>query len=1008
MKLLATTTLVLVFAMTAFAGNPLAGDGDALMKNTPICFQENRGQIVDTDGNPRTDIAFTARVAGVQLYFRQDGISYVFSHTDEQASPQTGATHSLRKRAELAEPTPLRMQLQRMDMTLAGCNPAARIRAYDAVPGVVNYYLGHCPQGITGVREYRRIVYENIYDRIDLELLTVDGKVKYNFIVRPGGDPRAIRMRYDGAEEAAIRHDGSLVVGTALGGIEEQAPYTYCGSENNAVASRFVRDGSTLRFDVAEYDATQTLVIDPWATYYGGSREDHVNDVAVDDDGGVYITGWTLSRDFPVSTGAFDVVNDGKDHFSDAFLVKFSSSGTREWATYLGAAQYEEACAVSIDAQGAAIITGRSNSRGFPATPGPLFSKITGFDTQVFVTKFSSSGSLIWSTLFGGGDIDVGQGISVDGNGNYVICGYTASQDYPVTGGAYMSTPAPGFLTKLSATGALLWSTYAWEHINACTYDGAGGVLVTGVTANDALPSAPGVFQHVHGGGRDAFVARFTGQGAFDWLTYCGGTEDEEMPAISTDPAGNILVTGTTFSNTSFPVTSGAYQTTFGGFYVDGFIVKLNSAGAGIWASFLGGESADGSMDVQCDGTGNIIAAMRTSSTNLAVSASAVQSALRGSEDWYILKLDGSGTFLWATYYGGTGTEGGGFFSDPARLAVSTNGSVHLAGTTQSNDISTVAAFQNSFAGEYDGFLLQLNSNGGIPLPNQAPIALASASPTSGTVPFTVNFVGSNSSDPDNDPLTYYWDFGDNTTSTAADPAHVYNAPGTHNVVLTVSDGVSSSVAYLTIEATTSATGVMYIAEMYTERIPQPGNKELCSYRVRIKDGNGDPMHNVYVHFQYYGPSTGEWYGITGPNGWCGIETNKLRDPVGVWSFLVDEVYEPGYTYDSTMNCHAMPYNEPVPKSLAALPSGILLHQNYPNPFNPTTVIRFELPREMAVDLVVTDALGRDVWDAGGRRQYAGGEHAITFDAANLPSGFYHYRLETPDGVLARKMLLLR
>ena len=1010
MKLLATTTLVLVFAMTAFAGNPLAGDGDALMKNTPICFQENRGQIVDADGNPRMDIAFTARVAGVQLYFRQDGISYVFSKTDEQASPQNGAMQSLRKRADRDLPESTPMQLQRMDMTLAGCNPATRIRAYDPVPGVVNYYLGHCPQGITGVREYRRIVYENIYDRIDLELLTVDGKVKYNFIVRPGGDPRAIRMQYDGATETAIRHDGSLAVGTALGGIEEQAPYTYCGSEDNAVASRFVRDGSTLRFDVAEYDATQTLVIDPWATYYGGSGEDRCRDIVTDANGDVYVTGEAWSMDFPVSAGAYQTAHTGI--YADAFLLKFSSTGTRLWATYYGGDGHDVGYGICLDPQGNIGMAGVSSSNNFPVTTGAYQTRLSG-DRDGFVAKFSSSGIPIWCTHAGGNKLDGATGIAVDGSGNFAICGWSWSRNFPLTGNAYLSSytsPRMGTLMKFSGSGSLLYSTFLWDMVYGIATDATGSIIVTGSTAISTLPTTSGVFQPTFGGGSDVFIAKFAGSGSLSWVTYCGGSAAEEEQTVVTDPSGNILISGLTES-TNFPVSIGAYQTTPGGSYTDGFIVKLNTSGGGMWASYLGGDGIEWNTACESDGSGNVIAALVSGSTNLTVSANAPQNAPRGADDWYVVKLDGSGSFAWGTYYGGTSSEGNSRYADVGivSLAIGSNGYVHLCGSTGSTDIVTVGAFQTSNAGNLDAFIFQLDNNGQLPLPNQPPVAAASANPTSGTVPLTVQFTGSNSSDPENGPLTYHWDFGDNSSSTLADPSHTFTAPGTYSVILTVTDDASnSSKAFVTVDATAATSDVMYIAEMYTERIPQPGNKVLCRCRVRIKDGNGDPMHNVYVEISWTGPNSNYWFDITGPNGWCGVETAKVRDPVGLWTFYIDDVYEPGYTYDPTLNAVSLPYTEPTPKSNPGLPTSVLLHQNYPNPFNPTTVIRFELPREMAVDLVVTDALGREVWDAGGRRQYAGGEHAITFDAADLPSGIYYYRLETPDGVLARKMLLLR
>ncbi|PLX33616.1 MAG: hypothetical protein C0600_00145, partial [Ignavibacteria bacterium] len=103
-----------------------------------------------------------------------------------------------------------------------------------------------------------------------------------------------------------------------------------------------------------------------------------------------------------------------------------------------------------------------------------------------------------------------------------------------------------------------------------------------------------------------------------------------------------------------------------------------------------------------------------------------------------------------------------------------------------------------------------------------------------------------------------------------------------------------------------------------------------------------------------------------------------------------------------------------VPESTTAveqdhpIPASCILHQNYPNPFNPSTTISFELPRPMAVRLIVTDALGREVWNAGARGHYARGRHSVIFDASGLPSGVYCYRLVTEDAVLVRKMVVMK
>ena len=140
---------------------------------TGIRFQENRGQIADADGMVRRDIAFVAEAPGATLYFRPDGISYVFTKRADAADVTTDPNDmSSRAKREISmvKVEDVRSGVGgycRMDMTLEGSNPFARIRAEGELPGYSNYYLPHCPDGITGVKDYSRIVYENVYDRVD-------------------------------------------------------------------------------------------------------------------------------------------------------------------------------------------------------------------------------------------------------------------------------------------------------------------------------------------------------------------------------------------------------------------------------------------------------------------------------------------------------------------------------------------------------------------------------------------------------------------------------------------------------------------------------------------------------------------------------------------------------------------------------------------------------------------------------------------------------------------------
>src|SRR5439155_439544 len=148
----------------------------------------------------------------------------------------------------------------------------------------------------------------------------------------------------------------------------------------------------------------------------------------------VYIAGWTISYDLPVSSGAFQTSNAGSG-YNDAFLAKFSSGGSLSWATYYGGSDEEGASGISTDASGNVYITGYTYSYDLPVSSGAYQTYLAG-TYNAFLAKFSSGGSLSWATYYGGSAYDFAQGVRADAFGNVYITGYTESYDLPVTSGA--------------------------------------------------------------------------------------------------------------------------------------------------------------------------------------------------------------------------------------------------------------------------------------------------------------------------------------------------------------------------------------------------------------------------------------------------------------------------------------------------------------------------------------------------------------------------------------------
>jgi hypothetical protein len=233
-----------------------------------------------------------------------------------------------------------------------------------------------------------------------------------------------------------------------------------------------------------------------------------------------------------------------------------------------------------VDASGNAYVVGSTGSPDFPTTQAALQTTYGG-GIDAFVTKLNAAGSaLVYSTYLGGSNYDYAYGIAIDAPGNAYVTGLTDSADFPTTPGAFQTTYAEIFVSKLSAAGsALVYSTFLGGGVYDSGYsiavDASGNAYVTGRTYSPNFPTTPDAFQTTYGGGFDAFVSKLNAAGSvLLYSTYLGGNDDEQGHGIAVDASGNAYVTGYTGSS-NFPTTPGAFQTTYGS-GGDAFVSKLS------------------------------------------------------------------------------------------------------------------------------------------------------------------------------------------------------------------------------------------------------------------------------------------------------------------------------------------------------------------------------------------------------------------------------------------------
>ena len=343
------------------------------------------------------------------------------------------------------------------------------------------------------------------------------------------------------------------------------AQTTYAGGVTDAFVTKLNATGSGLVY----------------STYLGGSDDDRGNGIAVDGAGSAYVTGFTLSTDFPTTAGATQTTYAGGGN--DAFVMKLNAAGSGlAYSTYLGGTDDDRGNGIAVDGAGSAYVTGLTLSTDFPRTSGAFQTTYAG-DLDSFVTKLEATGSgLVYSTYLGGSRRDTSVDIAVDGASSAYVTGHTLSTNFPTTAGAAQTTHGgdfDAFATKLDATGAgLVFSTYLGgsgsDAGQGIAVDASGSAYVGGYTSSANFPTTAGAAPPTISGIFDAFVTKLdaTGSGLV-FSTNLGGSSQDFGRDIAVDGAGSAYVTGFTFS-TNFPTTAGAAQTTPGSI-VDAFVAKI-------------------------------------------------------------------------------------------------------------------------------------------------------------------------------------------------------------------------------------------------------------------------------------------------------------------------------------------------------------------------------------------------------------------------------------------------
>ncbi|WP_242111879.1 SBBP repeat-containing protein [Luteimonas aquatica] len=669
----------------------------------PLHFEANTGQ-----SDPR--VRYLARGAGYALFFTDD--EAVFGLPAATSRVQKGRPSESRQPASAGSEAVLRASLfdARTDL---------RVRGEQRLSGTSQYFIGNDPaQWRTGVAQYARLRYSEVYPGVDLVFYGNQQQLEYDFVVAPGADPARIRLDYRGAEAIHLDGEGNLVIRTATGDLVQRRPSIYqdIGGSRREIAGRFVLKPNPgnhriplIGFEVASYDTGQPLTIDPvllYSSYLGGNGYDAATDIRVDGAGNMYLAGYTQSTDFPLWQ-PLQGQRQGDPRNPDLFLTKLSADGqTLLYSTYLGGSDYDIPTGLSVAADGTVSIAGYTVSNDFPTANAMQPNRAGSYDG--FVAQLRADGQrLLFSTYFGGPSLDRIEALAQDGYGNIHVAGWTYG-NFP-TKNALQPNPGggeDGFVAMLTPTGRnVVYSTYfggsGFDHVNDLALDSGGRAHIVGITTSDDLPVA-NPRQPEFAGETDAFVAKLRHDGsALIYSTYWGGATDHEegsgyaseyANAIAVDAYGRAYVAGTT-NATDFPVRSPLQaQLTCDNQARcrDAFIAKFDVSGKNVfYSTYLGGGNTDEANAVAVDAGGNAYLAGTTKSPDFPT-VGALQPL--HVDDAFVAKLSPSGgRLLFSTPLGGSGSELVG-----VRLALDSASNMYVAGATSSADFPLASPFQST------------------------------------------------------------------------------------------------------------------------------------------------------------------------------------------------------------------------------------------------------------------------------------------------------------------------
>lgn len=551
-----------------------------------------------------------------------------------------------------------------------------------------NYFLGNdSTKWANYVPLFKEVFIKDLYRGIDVRYyFDIDSSnsnginrsnlspfLRYDFVVHPGADLSQIKIEFEGQDNILVNDKGELILKTSIGDIYHGRLFTYQLSEKithskdelniskkeqkieEIKCSYFTNSDGTIGFKADNYDRTKVLIIDPlvFSTYIGGSGSDEAFSLNLDTAGYPVIVGETYSTNYPISSGAYQTSHTAGANY-DLFVTKTNLTATAiVFSTYIGGTSDEESWNSYLDTNNCIYLSGYSYSSNYPITTGVVQTFRNG-TRDCILTKLNYNGtSLTYSSYMGGSSEEWSHDMTINTAGNAFVSGHTTSSNYPTTVGAYQRTYAGSFdiiLSKVNTT---------------CTN--------------------------------------------YVYSTLIGSTSNDDAYAVAVDASDNAYVSGWVESST-YPITAGAFQSTYINNVNMTYLTKVNSSGSAlIFSTYLGGGN-ERTYSLTIDNSNYPFIGGITNSTNFPTTIGAYQRTKSTSIDMFITKMNTTGTALsFSTFIGGNSDDD----QQYNNLNFDENGNIIFAGDSYSSNFPVTAdAHQSNRSGSPNAIITVLRNDG--------------------------------------------------------------------------------------------------------------------------------------------------------------------------------------------------------------------------------------------------------------------------------------------------------